>query len=58
MEQSEKDKLKLFALKSLVEISNNSDIELRHIQADQLLCFVLNRLGFKSVVDAYNIIDK
>jgi hypothetical protein len=36
----------------------DGDIEETHISADDLLCELLEQLGFKSVVDSYNRIYK
>jgi len=36
----------------------DGDIEENHNSADDLLCELLGQLGFKSVVDSYNKIDK
>ena len=42
----------------LVEVGSNTDNEEAHIEADSLLCELLNKLGFKEVVWHFEIIDK
>lgn len=58
MKQIELNNLKLFALKKLKEIDETSDTESGHIEADEVLCLLLNKLGFEDVVEAYNLIPK
>lgn len=40
------------------ECVNNSDIELAHLDADDILCDVLTQLGYKELVDLYKKVDK
>ena len=42
----------------LKELATFKDIEAAHIQADDMLCWLLEQLGYKEVVDAYEDINK
>lgn len=39
-------------------VKNNGDIEVAHLDADNILCDVLTQLGYKELVDLYNKVDK
>ena len=45
-------------VKRLQEEVKNKDIEEAHYNADQVLCDLLEELGYKEVVDTYNKVDK
>lgn len=45
-------------VKLMQEQTKNDDIEEAHCAADDLLCHLLEDLGFKDVVDIYDAIDK
>ena len=42
----------------LIELQNSDDEEVAHIKADDILCSVLNIVGFSEIVDEYNEIAK
>jgi hypothetical protein len=44
--------------KQLKKLQISTDTECAHVDADDLLCELLNRLGFEEVVEAFNDIDK
>ena len=39
-------------------VKNNGDIEVAHLDADNILCDVLTQLGYKELVDIYKKVDK
>lgn len=39
-------------------IAATMDMETRHMEADELLCYVLHRLGYHKTVDAYENFGK
>jgi len=39
-------------------VKNNGDIEVAHLDADNILCDVLTQLGYKELVDLYKKVDK
>jgi len=41
------------ALAQLEIIKQSTDIEVRHIEADKLLCDLLRELGFGKLIDSY-----
>ena len=45
-------------IKDLKECQEDRDIECAHVNADGILCRLLNELGFKDVVEEYNKVDK
>jgi len=49
-----KDKIK----QELIELQDGGDIELCHVEADDLLCELLINLGYKDVVDEYKKVPK
>ena len=46
------------AVEKMKECVNNSDIELSHLDADNILCDVLTQLGYKELVDLYEKVNK
>jgi hypothetical protein len=46
------------AIAELKAIDNSGDTEINHSRADDVLCELLNDLGFDDVVDLYKMIDK
>lgn len=38
--------------------ANNDDTECAHINADDILCELLEKLGYKDVVEKYNEVSK
>lgn len=46
------------AIKRLRECQQNDDIEIRHIEADEILCELLTSLGYSDVVQEWNNLDK
>lgn len=46
------------AIKALRAKCFSSDIEACHGDADQIICALLYRLGYKDVVDVYNEVEK
>lgn len=51
------EKIKQDALKRMQECFND-DIEMGHSRADQVLCDVLNELGFQELTAMYDKLDK
>lgn len=45
-------------MKRLKEAQESSDTESAHADADEVLCDLLEALGYKKVVEAYNKVDK
>jgi len=39
-------------------VANNSDPEMAHINADDILCELLDELGYADLVDIYNKVEK
>lgn len=46
------------ALKKLRELRDNTDQEMAHVYADDVLCDLLKSLGYEDIVDEYENIDK
>ena len=46
------------AVEKMKECVNNSDTELAHLDADNILCDVLTQLGYKELVDLYEKVHK
>lgn len=46
------------AVEKMKECVNNSDTELAHLDADNILCDVLTQLGYKELVDLYEKVNK
>ena len=46
------------ALEELVVLKHDSDTEMAHVHADDVLCQLLTALGYKDVVTAYRDIGK
>ena len=46
------------AIRELIKAQHNEDIEAAHWDADQVLLSLLESLGFKDVVSAYNRVSK
>lgn len=44
--------------KEMQECVNNIDLEAAHYDADELLCELLNQLGYSDIVDLYNLVGK
>ena len=42
----------------MIEISSDDDEEMAHINADNLLCEVLRKLGFGELVNVYERVHK
>lgn len=53
----ERKKNYIALLKSTREVFED-DTEMAHIQADEIICAVLEELGYKDIVDEYNKIYK
>ena len=53
-------RLYLKRLQTIVEESHSvgADVEAAHVEADEILCDILDMLGFKDIVEAYNAIEK
>lgn len=45
-------------LKRMKQLQESGDIEVAHIEADDILCEVLLQLGYKELVDAFNDLAK
>ena len=45
-------------LKALKELEKSFDVEISHIEADIILCNILNYLGYDDVVKAFNKLSK
>ena len=45
-------------LKKLIELENNTDFEVAHSEADDLLCEFLKSLGHNDIVEAYGKVGK
>ena len=52
------EKIRKLYLARLKTIAEETDIEDGHIEADQILCDILDMLGFDDIVEAYNSIEK
>ena len=46
------------AIDALNDASQNMDIEIAHMQADEILCELLRDLGYIDVVDAWEAVEK
>jgi len=46
------------ALKALVALQKDDDIEMEHVEADRVLCQLLVTLGYGDVVTEFNRITK
>jgi len=46
------------ALRELAECQENYDIEIAHLNADEVLCTLLTALGYEDVVTEYNKVPK
>ncbi len=46
------------ALAKLAELAGDSDTELAHLEADNVLCELLVSLGYLDVVEAYHVVEK
>ena len=46
------------AIVQLRDIQENNDTEMGHVAADDILCDLLESLGYTEVVEEYNNIDK
>lgn len=46
------------AVEKMKECVNNGDIEVAHLDADNILCDVLTQLGYKELVDLYEKVNK
>ena len=46
------------AIKRLTELTNIPDVEMTHEEADQVLCDLLAKLGYQSVVQAFDEVEK
>lgn len=57
MEQDKKEQ-QVEQYKSRMMAIDDSDCEAAHEEADDILCEILNNLGYGEVVDAYNNIEK
>ena len=60
MSEKEED-IKKFILskeKEMEKVINDCDTETRHIAADDILCAVLEKLGYTHLVELYNEVDK
>lgn len=42
----------------LIRYADDKDVEMSHIYADAALCDLLEKLGYKEIVDLYNDIGK
>lgn len=42
----------------LVKLRDNNDTEIAHIAADNILCEILEKLGYTDIVKEYSKIDK
>ena len=45
-------------LEALRKLANDTDIEVAHIKADDILCRILLDLGYDEIVEAYDAVDK
>ena len=54
----ENEKLLNESIHKMIEISSDYDEEMAHINADHLLCEVLNKLGFVELVNVYERVKK
>lgn len=53
------DSKKLYRYKKrLIKLQHNSDTEIAHCSADQILCNILEELGYSDIVEEYNKIEK
>ena len=52
------EKIRKLYLARLKTIAEETDIEDAHIEADQILCDILDMLGYHDIVEAYNSIEK
>ena len=46
------------AIRKLLDLQNNEDMEYAHLEADNILCELLDSLGYEEVVEAFHDIDK
>jgi len=46
------------SVEKMKECVNNNDIELAHVEADDILCDVLTKLGYEELVDVYKNVKK
>jgi hypothetical protein len=46
------------AIKKLEKLTENSDYEVAHIEADDVLCTVLRTMGYNTLVDTYDRVGK
>ena len=52
-------KLELMAVNTIINDSlKDVDSELNHVEADDILCEFLEKLGYKRLVDVYRLVDK
>lgn len=58
MTEEEKEKLLKESIHKMVKICDEDDTEEGHIHADDLLCDVLEKLGFSELVTVYHQVDK
>ena len=57
----EEEDIKKFILskeKEMEKVTNDYDTETGHIVADDILCAVLEKLGYTHLVELYNEVDK
>ena len=46
------------AIRKLLDLQKNRDMEYAHLEADNILCELLDSLGYEEVVEAFHDIDK
>jgi hypothetical protein len=46
------------AIEEMKTLVNNDDYEIAHIEADDILCNVLKKLGYEELVDVYEQVGK
>lgn len=44
-------------LQELIELQNETDVEIAHVKADDVLTNLLRDLGYEEIVEAYNKIN-
>lgn len=52
------EELKMLYVKRMIEAGNQDDPEDAHADADDILCEVLEKLGFEDLVSEFNKINK
>ncbi len=58
LNQTELEELVRETKVKLIEQGYNNDTESAHVNADNIICYFIEKLGYKEIVDLYNEVDK